>query len=128
MANLLLPPILVGPFRAALQVAGYSPNIVTDEGSVDPGQLVASAYDTIEFRSRIFPSLAFSTASLIGGGPTGGGLAELLKPSVILTGRSGKVEVAPYGTPDPATGLFGFILFAGTLISIGYLVGRAGKA
>lgn len=128
MANLQLPPVLVMPFRAALQTAGYSPDIISNDGTLDPGQLVATAYDTIEFRSRIFPSLAFSTAGLLGGkGGPSGGIAELVKPTVILTGRSGRVEVAPFGSPNPSTGLIGFMLFAGTLISIGYLVGKVSK-
>lgn len=127
MANLQLPTLLVIPFRAALQAAGYSPNIITDDGNLDPGQLVATAYDTIEFRSTLLPLSPIRTAEFVDGKPSGLGFGALLKPAIILTGRNGKVEIAPYGTPDASTAWFGLALIVGGLFGVGYLVGRSGR-
>lgn len=98
----IIPPALVPTARAYLASQGITQSAVTDAGDVDPQAIIALVYDSVEFRSRLFPAgkvsynLKDTTSS-----PQTRALLKFVQPAVIL--RSAKlgdrVLFAPAGVP-----------------------------
>lgn len=88
---------------------------------LDPWQLLAGFYDTIEVRTTAAPPVKISIRDL-GGAPSP--ISQYLKPTIIFTGNSGRYAIAPYGE---ASAVAGWATSLGTLAAIagvGFLLGR----
>ena len=126
----IVPPALVWAARSALAAQGVDSNVISGSGEIDAAALIALAFDKIEIRSRAAPPLVIS---LKGGTPDPAtqALLQRVQPAVILSGRAGRFEIAPYGNPsgiDPSISAAGTQLGIGIgaallgLFAIGYIV------
>lgn len=115
-----LSPLVLGPLRAALATQGLQ-DAIDANGDVNFGALASQAYDTIEFRSQLTPTVSVATAGTPGAAPSW--VAGILKPMVTFKGKAGTVVVAPEGVP----GNYGWAAAAGIvfgLVGLGYALGR----
>lgn len=127
----LIPPALVPLVRPLLTSQGISQRAVNDAGEVDELELVAMGFDTIEIRTAYTPVTRMPVA-----GPVDPKTEEALKdvkPAITLSGRAGRVTIAPYGVPTEFSGnlarlgtLGGLYLGGGilALLGLGVLAGR----
>ena len=90
--------------RGLISAQNGNPWMLNDDGSLNPDGVLALFFDTVEVRTTATPALRFPI------GPTGApadpttdALIRSLKPTVILSGPAGRVEVAPYGVTEPGS-------------------------
>lgn len=97
----LVPPVLVGAVRQLLQAQGIDPKAISDTGEVDSQALIALAFDRIEIRSRLAPPIVIDLKTP----PDAKTQAYLreIQPALVMTGKAGRAEVAPYGMPHGIT-------------------------
>lgn len=119
-----IPSVLIQPLRAALQSQGIDPRTITDDGRINPAGFLAAAFDEVEFRSSLTPSITIRTADMLRdpGGPPNPFLAWL-RPTVVLRGRAGETYIAPAGVSKGGSILPG-LLIVGTLVGTGFVLGR----
>lgn len=94
----IVPPALVWPARGLLQNQGIDPNMLSNEGELDPQALFALAYDTVTIRTSVTPEIPIDLTQK-GSGQVSQ-LVKDLQPVVTLKGRAGKVVIAPAGEPS----------------------------
>src|SRR5687768_3323685 len=94
----LVPSQLVPIARQALAQQGYDPNILKGDGSISEIDLVTLAFDKVEIRTSFgsVPPFDLKTKP----NPKTQATLRRLQPAIILTGRAGRVEIAPYGLPS----------------------------
>lgn len=97
---------------------------MSDTGDIDAAALVALAFDTIEIRSRAAPPLVINLKGA--SDPAADALLRKVQPAVILSGRAGRFQVAPYGMPSG--GIDPTILVAGQQLGIGAVAAFLGLA
>lgn len=122
----IVPPALVGVARAAFAAQGINPAAVSNSGEIDAAALIALAFDTIEIRTNIVQPLIISLKGTGARDPVAEATLRRVQPAVIIRGRAGRFEVAPYGmpgTPDP-----GILTSAGTQIGVGAVAALLGLA
>lgn len=98
----LIPPQLVPSIRNYFVAQGITPSAVSDSGDIDPQALIALVYDSVEFRSRLFPegsvvyNLKDTTQS-----PKVREALRFTQPAVILRSKThgNRVLFAPAGVP-----------------------------
>ncbi len=124
MANeTTIPAVFIAPLRLALTSQGFPAETITNDGRINPAGLLAGAYDTIEIRSNVSPPIIIDTRELLkDGGPNP--LMNTIKPTIVLSGASGRNLIAPYGVADSG-GWIVPLFVAGFLLGVGVLVGRA---
>lgn len=74
-----------------------NPNAISDSGEIDPMSLIALGFDKVEIRTAYSPPVTID----LNAPPDTEGDAQLrlVQPAIILTGRAGRAEIAPYGVP-----------------------------
>lgn len=91
----IIPPLLINPARAALIAQGVDPKMISDSGELDPQALVAIAFNKVEISTTATPTITIDLSK------TGEGQASAavraLRPTVVLSGRAGRVVIAPAG-------------------------------
>lgn len=92
-----------------------------------PAQAFASLYDTLEIRTAITPPVNINVAQLLsqgqGGQPSQPDLiVRLLKPTVVLHGAAGDINLSPSG--DPGDGTWVLVGLVTGLLLTGFMVGR----
>lgn len=118
-----IPAVMVPSVRAALYAQGLPPELVTNEGTINPSGLLASIYDTVEFRSAASPTVKVSTRSLVDANAPSNPLVQWLSPSVAFTAADGQVvEIAPYGRKEG--GWLPLLLGVTALVGAGFVLGR----
>ena len=93
-----VPPSFVPLVRSMLQQQGMNPAVVGADGSVSASDLMGLFFDTVEMRTAYSPPVRFKVAE-----PPDPRTQELLKqvrPALVLSGRAGRVEIAPFGVPS----------------------------
>lgn len=118
-----IPSPLVAPLRAAFTSQGFPAQTVRDDGSLNVAGLLAGIYDEVEFRSAATPTIRLNTQQLLTEGPPNP-FMSWLRPTVVLRGKSGETVIAPVGASQGGSILPGLVV-VGTLLGIGYAVGRA---
>lgn len=93
------------------------------------GNIVAglsAVYDTIEIRTSVTPPAVIDLhAAAASAGEPPSPITQFLKPTIILTGRSGRDVIAPYGEAEGGWG--GPIFGLAVILGFGFLLGRASK-
>lgn len=117
-----IPTMLIEPLRSALQSQGIDPATITNGGTINPAGLLSAAFDTVEFRSSATPTIRIRTSQLLAGGPPNPFLTWL-RPTVVLTGKSGTITIAPAGESKGGSILPGALVVL-SLVGIGYALGR----
>lgn len=87
---------------------------------------LAAVYDTIEIRTSVTPPALIDlheAASSAGQPPSA--ITQFLKPTIILSGRSGRDVIAPYGEAEGGWG--GAVFGLAVILGFGFLLGRASK-
>ena len=102
-------------------------NLIDSIASGNPAAALANLYDTIEVRSSVSPPVRLNVASLVDSGQPSkpSWFAQMLKPTVVLSGSGGRAVVAPYG--EAGDGTLITVLTLGGLFGLGVLVGRLSK-
>lgn len=120
----LVPAALVPAVRQYIQSQGADPAIFNNDGSVNPLGAVGLFFDTVTVRTSITPDITFPI-NASGQPPSRAGqeLLEQLQPVVVMSGRAGTVEVAPYGMPVGRRSWLPVVLVgAGAVLFIGWAV------
>lgn len=98
---------------------------------IDAMGLIALGFDTIEIRSRVMPPMVIPLAKGTPN-PDMDALLQKVQPAVFISGRLGRFQIAPYGTPSGIDPLFSEIgdqlkisagVFALALVALGYFLG-----
>ncbi len=87
---------------------------------------LAAVYDTIEIRTSVTPPAVIDLhAMAASASEPPSPVTQFLKPTLILTGRTSRDVIAPYGEADGGWGgaLFGLAV----LVGFGFVLGRASK-
>ncbi len=120
----LIPQALVPAVQAYLAGQGQNPNIIAPDGSLDAAGLIGLAYNQVEVRTTLTPSLIFPIAP--GGQQQGGAMEALvhqLQPTIIFSGPAGRQEIAPYGETAGAESWLPAIAIGGVVVlGIGWLI------
>ena len=117
-----IPQNLISSLRAGLASQGIAPGTIKDSGDIDPVGLLAGAYDTIEFRSRLTPPVK-AGIGVFSGPPSL--FAKFLQPTVIFSGGAGRFAVAPYGEANPWLGWgLSLAIFSGVFM-LGVMLGKS---
>jgi hypothetical protein len=105
-------PQRVGDFTVESLMSGIAAGL---------GSAILDQYDTVTLVSDATPPLSVNLRDATASGPPSP-IAQLLRPTVILTGRAGRKVIAPYGE---STGSHGgpFLLVLG-LVGVGFVLGR----
>lgn len=116
----LVPQQLVPAVRAYIQQQGADPNLIANDGSINPAGVVNVFFDTVTVRTAITPDLVFPINS--SGAPPSAAMQQLMntvQPTITLSGRAGTVTVNPYGTPVGQTSWAPLVI--GGVFAIGFL-------
>lgn len=111
----LVPAALVPLVRSALQSQGIDPRSIDDSGAISGEALFALAFDKVEVRTAYTPNVTIDV--LAPADPETHALLSRVQPTVILTGRGGRVVVAPYGEAGAIAS--GEIASAGVKLGLG---------
>jgi hypothetical protein len=100
--NGIVPPALIPSIRSYFVSQGLTPSAVSDDGNIDPQALIGLIYDSVEFRSRLFPpgAMVYNLKNT-DSNPQTQALLRTAQPAVILHSaqHGDKVLFAPYGVP-----------------------------
>lgn len=117
-----IPQVLIAPLRVALQQQGFPPEMVRDDGSLNPAGLLSTVFDEVEFRSALWPNINVKTRQLLAQGPANPFMAWV-KPTVILRGGGQETIVAPFGQ-HPGGTVIPVIGVGVLLIGLGYALAK----
>lgn len=98
----VVPRIAVPAARLALQQQGINPTVLKDDGTMSATDMFSLAFDTIEIKTAFTPPVVIKLNEP--SDPATQALLNRVRPTLIIRGRAGRVEVAPYGvagTEDP---------------------------
>ena len=117
-----IPQVLIQPLRVALQQQGFPPEMVRDDGSLNPAGFLATLYDEVEFRSSLWPNITAKTRGVLMDQQPNPFLSWA-KPTVVLRKGDATTTIAPYGvspggTVIPAVGV------ALLLVGVGYVLAK----
>lgn len=98
----LVPPAMIPAVRSIFTSQGITPSAVDDNGNIDPQAIIGLVYDSVEFRSRLFPpgSVSYNLKNT-DSNPQTRALLKTVQPAVILHSAQygDKVLFAPMGVP-----------------------------
>ena len=97
----LVPPNLVPIARALLVEQGYAPTILDANGNVALADLFSLAFNQMEFQTALTPHVSFRLDGP--SDPTTQAILQKIKPTIVLRGPAGTVQIAPYGAAQPLT-------------------------
>ena len=120
-----IPAILIAPLRVALQSQGFPPEMVRDDGTLNAAGLLATTFDTIEFKSALWPTVTVDTRQLLVGKSTPSPFMDWVKPTVVLKSRATQQQtvIAPYGAHPGGTVIPVVGVVVG-LVGLGYLLAK----
>ena len=118
-----IPAVLIPALRVALVDQGFPSATIRDDGTVNAAGFLAGAYDTIEIRTDIAPTITIRTADLLKQGQGPSPIVSLLKPTIVLTGNGQQTVIAPVGASAGSSGL-PLVAALLALIGIGFALGR----
>ena len=101
-------------------------NIFSREGQFDIAGLLGGVFHTVEFRSKLTPSVQVKMADLIVDTPRSP-WGQLLQPTVVFYGPSGETTIAPMGVSRPNVGLVVGLGIVAAIFGAGFMFGRASK-
>lgn len=117
-----IPQVLIQPLRVALQQQGFPPEMVRDDGSVNPAGLLSTLYDEVEFRSSLWPNITAKTRGLLTD-PTPNPFMSWVKPTVVLRKGDATTTIAPYGV-SPGGTVIPVVGGALLLVGLGFLLAK----
>lgn len=120
MAN--IPGVLIGPLRVAFQSQGFPPEMVKDDGTINPAGLLATVYDEVEIRSSLWPTQTIRVNELLKSGNPNPFL-QWVKPTVVLRGKGQETIIAPYGA-SPGGSVIPVVGAVVGLVGLGYLLAK----
>jgi hypothetical protein len=85
----------VYPARGLLANQGIDPRMLEDNGEIDPQALFALAFDTVTVKTAIAPDMVIDMTKK-GSGQVSQ-IVKDAKPTIILSGRAGRIVIAPAG-------------------------------
>lgn len=98
----IIPPALVPGIRSYFTAQGIPSSAISDSGDIDPQALIGLVYDSVEFRSRLFPagSVQYNLKDTSHSAQATA-LLKLTQPAVILHSvqNGDRVLFAPMGVP-----------------------------
>lgn len=87
---------------------------------------LSAVYDTIEIRTSVTPPAIIDLHAVAASqGEPPSPITQFLKPTLILTGRTGRDVIAPYGEAEGGWG--GPIFGLAVILGVGFFLGRASK-
>jgi hypothetical protein len=119
-----IPSVLIQPLREAFRTQGLSPDIIRNDGTINPVGLFVTFFDEVEFRSSATPTIRLRTRDLLNEGGKPNAFIKWLRPTVVLRGSGGTVTIAPVGESKGGSILPGLAAALG-LVGVGYALGRA---
>ena len=124
----IVPPVAVPVARQILSSQGLDPSMLHQQGEISATDLMSIAFEDIEIRTALTSPVKFKLREPPD--PRTTALLNEIRPVVVMTGRAGRVEIAPYGTAGgPSQELKETALKAAAGIALGlfgfYLVKRA---
>lgn len=122
MANAAIPQVLIQPLRVALQASGFPPETVKDDGTLNPAGFLATAFDEVEFRSALSPTIKVNTKQLLREGRPNP-FFTWARPTVVLRGGGQEAIIAPWGQ-HPGGSIIPVAGVALGLVGLGYLLGK----
>lgn len=122
MANAAIPQVLIQPLRVALQASGFPPETVKDDGTLNPAGFLATAFDEVEFRSALSPTIKVNTKQLLREGRPNP-FFTWVRPTVVLRGGGQEAIIAPWGQ-HPGGSIIPVAGVALGLVGLGYLLGK----
>lgn len=122
MANAAIPQVLIQPLRVALQASGFPPETVKDDGTLNPAGFLATAFDEVEFRSALTPTIKVNTKQLLREGRPNP-FFTWARPTVVLRGGGQEAIIAPWGQ-HPGGSIIPVAGVALGLVGLGYLLGK----
>lgn len=119
----LVPPALAPAIQAYLMQQGQ-PMVIDGNGNLDAGGVIALAFNEVEIRTSLTPSLVFPIApSGQPGNPAMQELVHQLQPTVVFRGPAGTQTIAPYGAAQGAESWLPVIAIGGAIVlGIGWLI------
>lgn len=118
----IIPPILINPARAALIAQGVDPKMISDSGDLDPQALIAIAFNKVEISTTATPTITIDLSK--SGQGSASAAVRALKPTVVLSGRAGRVVIAPAGESKGSPGVMAAGLGVG-LGLVGLIIAKA---
>jgi hypothetical protein len=98
----MIPAAMIPTVRSVFTSQGITASAVDDNGNIDPQAIIALVYDSVEFRSRLFPpgSVTYNLKNTESS-PQTRALLKAVQPAVILHSAQygDKVLFAPLGVP-----------------------------
>lgn len=119
-----IPSALIPALRVAFRSQGFPEATVRDDGTINPAGILAGVYDEVEFRSALTPTIRLRTQTLLDERRAPNPFVQFLKPTVVLKGKGEQTFIAPVGAHEGG-GWLPSIVIAGTLIGLGFLIGKS---
>jgi hypothetical protein len=113
----IIPPSMVPIAQGLIQSQGGNPNLFNYNGEINPTAVAELFFNQATVRTAITPDIVFPISS--SGAPPSPAMQELLnqlRPSVVLSGPAGVVEIAPYGTAHGQTSWLPLALVGGGVV------------
>ncbi len=129
----LVPREIVPVAQQVLRSQGINPASMNAAGEIDASSLIALAFNKIEIRTALTPPVMIDLNAKPD--PETAKTMRQVKPALIMTGRAGRYEIAPYGMPNSDSlldqlmgnagslgfgviaGIFGLGLIAGSILA-----------
>lgn len=110
------------PIQDLLQSQGFPRAALRPDGNFDLSLIASGLYDQAEVRTTLSPPIKLGIRELLADGPPAP-IVRLLKPTIILTGRAGRLVIAPGGEAGINGGYSGAALLLSATAAL-FLLGR----
>jgi len=122
MATAAIPQVLIAPLRVALQSQGFPPETVKDDGTINPAGFLATAFDEVEFRSALTPTIKVNTKQLLHESRPNP-FFTWSRPTVVMRGAGQEAVIAPWGQ-HPGGSVVPLAGVALGLVGLGFLLAK----
>lgn len=119
-----VPSSLVAPLRAALQAQGFPSQSITESGEIDPGMLLAGAFQKVTLRTRLAPPVRLDTAETFSTQTPAGFWTHALQPAIVFESNGSTYTFAPVGDPGAQQGWLWTATIVLGLVGLGYWLGK----